>query len=155
MIEEDATSRNVYLPGSSAWFDFWTDEKFEGGQTITKQTPIDIEPVYVKSGSIVPYLTQKVQYTDQNPWTKLELKVYPGADASFTLYEDEKDNYNYENGAYTEIPMTWDEASQTLTIGARKGSFNGMIKNRKFVVNVAGGRSKTVSYNGRQVIVKM
>lgn len=155
VIEEDATSREVYLPNSSAWFDFWTDEKFEGGQTVTKQTPIDIEPIYVKSGSIVPYLTQKVQYTDQIPWTKLELKVYPGADASFVLYEDEKDNYNYENGAYTEIPMTWDEAAQTLTIGARKGSFNGMIKSRKFVVNVAGGKSKTVSYNGKQVVVKM
>ena len=154
VIEEDATSRDVYLPASSAWFDFWTDEKFEGGQTVTKQTPIDIEPVYVKSGSIVPYLTQKVQYTDQVPWNKLELKVYPGADASFVLYEDEKDNYNYENGAYTEIPMTWDDESKTLTIGERQGFFNGMLKSRKFVVTVAGGKSKTVSYSGRPVTVK-
>ena len=155
VIEENAESRNVYLPDSSAWFDFWTDEKFEGGQTVNRKTPIDIEPIYVKSGSIVPFLTQKVQYTDQLPWNKLELKVYPGADASFVLYEDEKDNYNYENGAYTEIPMSWDDATGTLTIGERTGSFKGMLKSRKFVVTVAGGKSRTVSYNGKKVSVKL
>lgn len=154
VIEEDATSREVYLPNSSAWYDFWTEEKFEGGQKVTKATPIDIEPIYVKAGSIIPFLTKKIQYTDQIDLSKLELKVYPGQDGSFVLYEDERDNYNYENGAYTEIPITWNEAARTLTIGARTGSFKGMLTSRKFVVSVVGAKSRTVSYSGKQLTIK-
>ena len=155
VIEENAESRDVYLPNSSAWFDFWTDEKLEGGQSVTKETPIDIEPIYVKAGSIIPYTTNKAQYTEAIDWNRLELKIYPGADGSFTLYEDEFDNYNYENGDYTEIPMQWDDAAGTLTVGERKGEYKGMIKKRKFVVTLAGGKSKTISYTGKAVKVKM
>ena len=155
VIEENAESREVYLPNSSAWFDFWTDEKLEGGQSVTKETPIDIEPIYVKAGSIIPYTTNKAQYTEAIDWNRLELKIYPGADGSFTLYEDEFDNYNYENGDYTEIPMQWDDAAGTLTVGERKGEYKGMIKKRKFVVTLAGGKSKTISYTGKAVKVKM
>ena len=153
--ESRTVQRKVYLPEGSTWTDFWTGESFTGGRTVTKAAPIDIIPVYVKAGSIVPMTTEKVQYSTEKKWTKLELRVYPGADGTFTLYEDEFDGYNYEKGAYTEIPVSWDDASRTLTIGARTGSYNGMLKSRKFVVNTVGGKTKTVSYNGKPVTVKL
>ncbi len=153
--ENRTVQRQVYLPQGATWFDFWTGETFAGGRTVTKAAPIDIIPVYVKAGSIVPMTTEKVQYSTEKKWAKLELRVYPGADGCFTLYEDEFDNYNYENGAYTEIPINWDDATRTLTIGARSGNYNGMLKSRKFVVDVPGGKAKTVSYSGKQVSIKL
>ena len=153
--ENRTVQRQVYLPQGATWFDFWTGESFAGGRTVTKAAPIDIIPVYVKAGSIVPMTTEKVQYSTEKKWTKLELRVYPGADGTFTLYEDEFDNYNYEKGAYSEIPVSWDDASRTLTIGARTGSFKGMLTSRKFVVDVPGGRPKTVNYSGKPVTVKL
>ena len=96
----------------------------------------------------------KVQYATEKPWDNLELKVYAGADGSFVLYEDEFDSYNYELGAYTEIPMTWNNASRQLTIGARKGTYEGMLKNRKFTVVLQDGSRKVVDYNGKRVSVK-
>ena len=152
--ESRTVRREVYLPAGT-WVDFWTGEAVSGGRRVTKAAPIDIIPVYVKAGSIVPMTTEKVQYSTEKDWSRLELRVYPGADGSFTLYEDEFDNYNYENGAYTEIPLSWNDADRTLTIGARTGSYNGMLKSRKFVVDVPGGKPKTVTYNGRAVTVKL
>lgn len=152
--ESRTVRREVYLPAGT-WVDFWTGEAVSGGRRVTKAAPIDIIPVYVKAGSIVPMTTEKVQYSTEKDWSRLELRVYPGADGSFTLYEDEFDNYNYENGAYTEIPLSWNDADRTLTIGARKGSYNGMLKSRKFVVDVPGGKPKTVTYSGRAVTVKL
>ena len=96
-----------------------------------------------------------VQYATEKPWDALTLCVYPGADGSFILYEDEFDNYNYEKGAYTEIPMTWDESSRRLTIGARKGSYPGMLESRKFIVRMPDGKEKAVNYTGKKVSVKL
>ncbi len=156
VLEENATSREVYLPDNGKWIDFWNNKVYEGGQTVKRNTPIDIIPVFVKAGSILPLTTQKVQYANEKKWNKLEIRVYPGANGDFILYEDENDNYNYEKGAYTEIPMHWDNASGTLTIGARKGDFNGMLKSRSFLVNVAGKKgSKTVNYNGNELKIKI
>ncbi|MCQ2110665.1 MAG: DUF5110 domain-containing protein [Bacteroidaceae bacterium] len=156
VIEADAESRQVYLPSNTDWVDFWTGQRVKGGQTVTKETPIEIIPVYVKTGSIVPFTTEKVQYATEKSWKTLELRVYPGADGNFTLYEDENDNYNYEKGQFTEIPLSWNEATRELTIGARTGSFKGMLKSRKFKVTLAGEKaSRTVSYNGKQIKVKM
>ena len=152
--ESRTVRREVYLPAGT-WVDFWTGEAVSGGRRVTKAAPIDIIPVYVKAGSIVPMTTEKVQYSTEKDWSRLELRVYPGADGSFTLYEDEFDNYNYENGAYTEIPLSWNDVDRTLTIGARTGSYNGMLKSRKFVVDVPGGKPKTVTYSGRAVTVKL
>ncbi len=152
--ESRTVRREVYLPAGT-WVDFWTGEAVSGGRRVTKAAPIDIIPVYVKAGSIVPMTTEKVQYSTEKDWSRLELRVYPGADGSFTLYEDEFDNYNYENGAYTEIPLSWNDADRTLTIGARTGSYDGMLKSRKFVVDVPGGKPKTVTYSGRAVTVKL
>lgn len=143
----------VYLPAGAAWYDFWTNEKHAGGRQIEKETTLDILPLYVKAGSIVP-MGPQVQYATEKPWDNLELRVYTGADASFTLYEDEFDNYNYERGAYTEIPILWNEASKRLTIGARKGSYEGMLKNRKFTIVLQDGTRKVVDYAGKTVNVK-
>ena len=146
-------SVKVYLPAGTSWYDFWTNEKYEGGQEIEKETTIDIIPLYVKAGSIIP-IGPEVQYATEKPWDNLELKIYTGANGSFVLYEDEFDNYNYELGAYTEIPIVWNNASRQLTIGARKGTYKGMLKNRKFTVVLQDGNRKVVNYSGKKVNVK-
>ena len=147
-------STTLYLPAGTEWYDFWTNEKMDGGQEITRETTLDLIPLYIKAGSIVPF-GPDVQYATEKPWDELTVRVYPGADGSFILYEDEFDNYNYEKGAYTEIPMTWDDSARRLTIGARKGEYKGMIAERKFRVVLPDGKEKTVSYKGKKVSVKI
>ncbi len=156
-------SKTVYLPKGAEWFDFWTGEKLAGGQEVSKAVPIDIMPLYVKAGSILPW-GPKVQFAQEKKWDNLEIRVYPGADGEFTLYEDETDNYNYEKGAYSIITFKWNDKSKTLTIGDRKGKFKGMLTSRKFsivLINKANGlgdapgkADKTISYNGKSQIVK-
>lgn len=154
----------VYLPKGVDWYDFWTGEKIEGGKTISRPTPIDILPLYVKAGSIIPF-GPVVQYAAEKPAGPIELRVYEGKDAVFTLYEDENDNYNYEKGAYSLIPIRWNEKSHTLTIGKRTGSFPGMINKRVFNIVFVRGNSSTlenkdsastyeVLYTGKSVSVK-
>lgn len=149
----ETKSTNIYLPAGTLWYDFWTNEKHEGGKEITKETTLDVIPLYVKAGSIIPVGPQ-VQYATEKPWDHLELKVYAGANGNFILYEDEFDNYNYEKGAYTEIPISWNNASRKLTIGARKGAYEGMLKNRKFTVTLQDGTQKSVDYNGKAISVR-
>lgn len=149
----ETKSTNIYLPAGTLWYDFWTNEKHEGGKEITKETTLDVFPLYVKAGSIIPVGPQ-VQYATEKPWDHLELKVYAGANGNFILYEDEFDNYNYEKGAYTEIPISWNNASRKLTIGARKGAYEGMLKNRKFTVTLQDGTQKNVDYNGKAISVR-
>ena len=126
-------STSVYLPESQGWFDFWTGEKYTGGKHVLKQTPMDILPLYVKAGSIIP-MGPTMQYATEKKADPIELRVYTGADAEFTLYEDENDNYNYEKGVYALIPINWNEITKTLTIGKRKGKFPGMPDKRVFKV---------------------
>lgn len=158
-------TRRVYLPKGAEWVDFWTAEKLQGGQFVEKAAPIDMIPLYVKAGSILPW-GPKVQYASEKNWDNLELRIYPGANAEFTLYEDENDNYNYEKGLKSTITMRWNDQSKTLTIDARKGSFNGMLKTRTFNivvvskpnglgVNAALKFRKTVTYNGKSQKIKM
>ena len=109
----------------------------------------------MKAGSILPW-GPAVQYSSEKPWDNLEIRVYPGADGTFTLYEDEGDNYNYEKGAFTEIPFAWNESKRELTIGTRRGHYRGMIKNRQFRVVVIGETGEhTVKYNGKSVKVQL
>lgn len=142
----------VYLPEGADWYNFWTNERLKGGQYVETNAPIDIIPLYVKAGSIIPW-GPEVKYSTEKKWDNLELKLYTGADYSFTLYEDEFDNYNYENGAYSEIPITWNEASHTLTIGTREGSYKGMLRSRKFTVTNQDGYTQTVRYTGNEIEV--
>ena len=161
VTEKGAKAQLVYLPAGKIWYDFWTNEQLQGGKQISKETPIDIMPLYVKAGSIIPF-GPKVQYSSEKKWDNLELRVYTGANGEFTLYEDEKDNYNYEKGTYSIIPIKWDEQTGTLTIDKRQGKFNGMLNNRKFKIVIVNGNkdkstkiTKKVSYNGEKVIVKL
>ena len=144
----------VYLPAGTRWYNFWTNEAIEGGQKLVISTTLNRIPLFVRAGSIVP-CGPDVQYTAEKKWDNLTLCVYPGENGNFTLYEDEGDNYNYENGAYTEIPMNWDNASRILTIGARKGEYNGMLQKRQFIVKAIDGNSKTVTYTGKKIRVKL
>ncbi|MBR6203302.1 MAG: DUF5110 domain-containing protein, partial [Bacteroidaceae bacterium] len=148
-----AKQYEVYLPAGTPWYDFWTGTKHEGGQTLTAAAPLSHSPLYVKAGSILP-LGPDVQYANENKFDNLTLMVYPGADATFTLYEDEGDSYNYEKGQYSTILLTWNDRSQTLTIGQRKGTFTGMPQSRTFTVKVLGGTEKTVTYTGKELKVK-
>ena len=90
----------------------------------------------------------------EKKWDNLKVCVYPGADGNFVLYEDEGNNYNYENGAYTEIPMIWNDAKRTLTIDARRGCYEGMLDERKFTVRMPDGSEKTMLYKGKKINVK-
>lgn len=155
----------VYLPEGADWFDFWTGEKLNGGQTINKQVPIDIIPLYIRAGSIIPW-GPKVQYATEKKWDNLEVRIYTGADGEFLLYEDENDNYNYEKGIYSTIKFKWNDQNRTLTIENRNGNFADMLANRKFrIVLVKPSKGigvedsseidKVVSYKGKMVSVKL
>jgi alpha-D-xyloside xylohydrolase len=154
-------SSKVYLPAETVWYDFWTNEKINGGQEISEETTIDIIPLYIKAGSILPFGPQ-VQYATEKKWDNLEIRVYPGANGEFTLYEDENDNYNYEKGAYSTITFKWNDVKKELTINDRKGSFTGMLTERKFnIVFVTAGKNsvnthdKVVTYLDKKVVVKL
>ncbi|PZR27788.1 MAG: xylosidase [Citrobacter freundii] len=144
----------VYLPAGASWYDFWTDSLQRGGQEITKEVRLNTIPVYIKAGSIIPF-GPEVEYSTEKKWDSLTVKVYPGADASFVLYEDEFDNYNYEKGDYSEILFRWNNKAETLTIEARKGSFANMIPNRTFTIVLPDGRKKQVFYSGKKLSVRM
>lgn len=157
-------TQKVYLPLGADWFDFWTGEKIKGGQEIEKDVPINVMPLYVKAGSILP-MGPFQQYTSEKDASKLEIRIYGGADGVFTLYEDENDNYNYEKGIYSTIRLSWSNKARTLTIAGRKGVFPGMLQNRTFnliFVNEQQGTgmnepikpTKTVTYSGKLLTVK-
>lgn len=158
-------SKELYLPKGADWYDFWTGNKLTGGQTIKKETPLDIIPLYIKSGSILP-IGPKVQYALEKKWDNLEIRVYEGANGQYTLYEDENDNYNYEKGVFSTITFSWDDAKKALTINDRKGTFPGMLAERKFnIVKVTAGNgtgmdevvkyNQVVDYKGVKVVVKL
>ena len=138
-----------YLPKGTTWYDFWTGKQYKGGQSVTLETQLNRVPMFVKAGSIVP-MGPEMQYVGEKAWDDLELRVYPGADGEFVLYEDEGDSYNYEKGAYTTINMKWNERAHTLTIGERQGSYKGMIQQRRFTIVTPDGQTKTVDYDGQK-----
>jgi alpha-D-xyloside xylohydrolase len=148
---------SVYLPAGAVWFDFWTHEKFTGGQEVTKSGNIETIPLYVRAGSILP-IGPKVQYAQEKKWDNLEIRIYEGANGEFTLYEDENDNYNYEKGIYSTIQFTWNDAKKELIIASRQGTYPGMLNQRKFnIVRVGEGAAnteKSIDYNGAKVSVK-
>ena len=146
-----------YLPKGAVWYDFWTGQRYKGGQDVTFETALDRVPMFVRAGSILP-LGPEMQYVGEKPWDDLEIRIYPGANGTFTLYEDEGDTYNYEKGQFTEICFTWNDSKKTLTIGERQGSFEGMLQTRQFRIVLIGKgtpRSQTVTYTGQQVEVKL
>jgi alpha-D-xyloside xylohydrolase len=160
-----ARSRDVYLPQQRGWYDLYSGTHYAGGQTITASAPYERIPVYVPEGSILPF-GPAMEWSDEKPAELINLYVYAGRDAKFELYEDEGTNYNYEKGKYATIQINWNDASRTLTIGQRKGSFNGMLKDRRFNVvlvtadkarelNLENPQGTMVSYNGKLVSVQL
>ena len=128
-----AVTRDLYLPAGQGWYDLYSGRYEEGGRRIDAAAPYERIPVFVKEGSILPF-GPGLQYTSEKPAKEITLYVYTGRDASFDLYEDEGTNYNYEKGAYAQIPINYRESDKTLTIGRREGSFPGMLKERTFRV---------------------
>lgn len=120
----------TYLPAGATWFDFWTGERFPGGSRVTRKVPLELIPLYVRAGSIVPMGAQ-VNYATERPEAPLEVRIYPGADGRFTVYEDDNESYAYEKGARATYDLTWDDATRTLRIDARQGSFPGMVERRE------------------------
>lgn len=163
VYKHGATSREVYLPKDCKWYDAYTGKVYEGGQTISADAAYERMPIFVRSGSIVP-TGAEIEYTSQKLDAPIKIIVYTGADGSFSIYEDEGLNYNYEKGKYSEIPLTFDDASKTLTIGVRKGEFEGMQESRIFEIVFADASSNTtfdfdklkakrVEYKGQKIEV--
>lgn len=143
-----------YLPKGATWYDFWTGKYYAGGQDVTLETSLDRVPMFVRAGSILP-LGPEMQYVGERAWDNLELRIYPGANGSFTLYEDEGDNYNYEKGQYATITFQWNDKARTLTIGERKGSYPGMLQKRQFTIVTPNGKQKVIEYNGQKMQVSI
>lgn len=165
VTEYKARSRMVYLPAAYGWYDLRSGRHYNGGAVGEAAAPYDYMPVFVREGSLVPF-GPEIQYTSEKPADPLTLFIYTGADGSFVLYEDEGDNYNYEQGAYTLIPFTWIEAERILTIGAREGEFSGMLQTRTInVVKVSKERAvrldfnmapdTTIRYDGEEITVQL
>ena len=158
-----ARSREVYFPDTCGWYDFYTGRYMAGGRQVV-DAPYERIPLYVREGAIIPY-GPDMQYSDEKPADEITLYVYQGQDGEFTLYEDENVNYNYEKGAYALIPMAYNEAEGTLTIGDREGAFPGMLKERTFkivTVNKAKAQpfdlkaaGRVVKYDGTRQVVKL
>ncbi len=155
-----ARERDVYFPAGATWYDFYSGKPMAGGQKATVAAPYERMPLFVRSGSIVP-MGPDMQWSAEKPADEITLYVYAGENGEFSLYEDEDLNYNYEKGAFSTIPMSWDDEASTLTIGERKGEFPGMLKERKFNVikidaaNPAGTKPVTLSYSGSAISQKI
>lgn len=157
VLTEHATERRLYLPAGAQWYDFWSGERTAGGKEITAPAPLDRIPLDIRAGSIVP-MGPEIEYAGQSS-DPIELRIYPGADATFNLYEDQGDSYAYKDGAHSIIPIHWDDATRTLTIGARQGSYPGMKRDHTFDVVIVGAGhgvggevtahpDKTIRYHG-------
>lgn len=161
---DKAKSRKVYLPAASKWYDFYTGKILNGGQTIDAEAPIDIMPLYVRAGSIIP-MGPHIEYATENPAGAIELRVYPGADGEFKFYEDENDNYNYEKGSYATFNIKWNNNLKQLSISNRSGSFAGVKDHRFNIVLVRNNHGvatgveqnidKSIVYNGKAVNVQL
>ena len=163
-LENVAKTRRVYLPHGTNWTDFWTGEKYKGGQWITVEATINRIPLLVRQGAIIP-MGQVMQYTSEKKDAAWEIRIYPGADASFTVYEDEGDNYNYEEGYHSNFVIKWDDKKNTLSISKREGNYPGMVQCRNLrlvkvdkntgigVEESTGG--KIVKYEGKHLKIKM
>ena len=160
-----AKSRKVYLPNGQNWYDLYTGKSLTGGQTIDAPAAYERMPVFVKAGSIIPF-GPALQYTTEKKPETIQLYVYAGKDGSFTLYEDEGVNYNYEKGKSAMITFSYSDKDKKLTIGKREGQFDGMLTKRvfkvKYITPTKPGdltqektEGKTINYNGTAQTVSL
>jgi alpha-D-xyloside xylohydrolase len=163
VLEPEASMRHLYLP-VGRWYDFWSGSSLQGGRAVDVAAPLQQIPLHVRAGSIVP-LGPAMEYATEKPEDPIELRVFTGADATFTLYEDENDGYAYERGLYSTIPIRWSEGERKLTIGTRSGHFPRMLETRIFrVVFVSENHGtgiapldppdRTIRYTGATVDVR-
>jgi len=154
VIQPNADVRTVHLP-KGVWYDFWTGAKVDGGRVVVAKADIDIIPLHVPAGSILP-LGPVVQYADQPSQEPLELRVYPGKDGTFQLYDDAGDGYGYEKGEYATVNLTWNDQRRTLDIAPRQGGFEGLRKTVRFRVTCATQPdAKLATYDGAALAVAM
>lgn len=154
VTDAGASSRRVYLPATAdnaGWTDFWSGASYKGGEWIDAASPIDRLPLFVEGGSIIP-TAEPAEYAAAQRGKPVTITVYPGADAEFSLYDDEEDGYGYEAGAYSVIPLSWNDKSRTLTIGGREGSYPGMDAVRKFVAKTPWGE-REIEYSGSSIAI--
>jgi alpha-D-xyloside xylohydrolase len=160
-----ARNRSVYFPEQCGWYNLYTGEYTEGGQRLIVDAPYEQIPVFVREGAIIPF-GPEMEWSDEKPAELINLYIYAGQDGAFQLYEDEGTNYNYEKGKYATIDITYDDATRTVSFGARKGQFNGMLKNRRFNVvlitgdapkplNLDNPEGKMVQYSGKAISIKL
>ncbi len=160
-----ARNRSVYFPAQCGWYNLYTGEYTEGGQRLIVDAPYEQIPVFVREGAIIPF-GPEMEWSDEKPAELINLYIYAGQNGSFQLYEDEGTNYNYEKGKYATIDITYDDATRTVSFGARKGQFAGMLKNRRFNVvlitkdapkalNLDSPEGKMVSYSGKFTSVSL
>lgn len=140
------------LPAGCDWFDFWTGEHHPGGRSTGRDYALDEFPLFVRAGSIVP-LGPVVEHTGQHPDAPWEIRVYPGADADFTIYEDDGETYRYECGERATTALRWDDARRTLHVGARQGRYRGMVERRELRVRLMAApgqveQTRTVQVHG-------
>ena len=158
-LENVEKTRPVYLPAGSGWYDFWTGQHYEGGQTIFADAPIQKLPLFVRAGSILP-IGPEIQFVDQSTNEPIELHIYSGQDAEFELYFDEGDHYSYEKGEFATVRIVWNEALQRLTLQERRGSYSGMKSVISFKVTLFskdGSReySHILNYNGQAISLEI
>jgi alpha-glucosidase/alpha-D-xyloside xylohydrolase len=152
VVEKGATSRQVYLP-RGAWFDYWTGERLEGGREITRKVDLETMPLFVRAGSILPLGPVK-QYSSEAVDAPVEVTIYPGADASFLLYEDDGISFDYRKGEWMGIQMSWNDARRTLSLRLANGSKMLPPLRRNLTVKLAGA-TRTAVFEGRPVEVRL
>ena len=164
LLEGVEKTRPVYLPSGSDWYDFWSGKRYTSGQTILADAPLETMPLYVRAGSIIP-IGPRIQFAGDQPDAPVELWVYPGQDGTFMLYEDEDDNYNYEQGSFAIIHITWKDSTRQLTLDDRQGNYPGMQASKVFRVVIADGkpfdplaeatRVREIFYDGKRLVVDL
>jgi alpha-D-xyloside xylohydrolase len=164
VTEYKARSRSVYLPAGTSWYDFYTGNRSDGGHAVLADAPYERIPLFVRAGAIVP-TGPAIQHTGQDKGGDVTLNVYTGADGSFSLYDDDGTSRQYLNGAFSRIPLKYEEATHTLLIGPREGrGYAGMPKTRRISIrwvkpgtplSFTAKPAATIVYDGKPQTVTM
>jgi alpha-D-xyloside xylohydrolase len=156
VVEKGVLKRSTYLPAGTSWYDFFTGQRFAGGQTIDADAPTTHIPVFVRAGSIVPIGPVKL-YADAPSDEPIELRVYPGADGAFALYDDAGNGYGYERGKYNLVRLEWNDRARSLTIAKREGSYAGMATATRFklLCGDAPAIAASANYSGNAITIPL
>jgi alpha-glucosidase/alpha-D-xyloside xylohydrolase len=154
VVDKGATSRRLYLPRGD-WFDFWTNEKQQGGREIDRAVDLETMPLFVRAGAVIPMGPIK-QYVDEPGDEPLELVVYPGANGASAMYEDDGKSFDYKKGAFMKMTMNWNDRTRQLTLGLAQGSRMLAPMRRTIRVKLAGTTvAKSVVFSGQRVVVRL